>query len=176
MMHSKSGLRGPKSICPQNTWVHPSFKPLPLECYCMCESQHLQAQRIQRLNSKFILVRIRNTDHVLRVRWDQSPLTENMAIMACCDLKRRRRRRRVMSGRNGVLQCSVSKTSGQQCQNTMWASARYEVRIDRKTCHLWQLAMATPRRQAVYHHPDFYVRVQVIKSAPSLNLILTSDH
>lgn len=53
----------------------------------MCESKQLQAQRIQRLNSKFILVRIRNTDHVLRVRWDQSPLTESMAIMVCCDFE-----------------------------------------------------------------------------------------
>lgn len=32
------------------------------------ESKQLEAQRIQRLNSKFISVRIRNTDHVPRVR------------------------------------------------------------------------------------------------------------
>lgn len=42
--------------------------------YCdwtTCQSQHSQTQRIQRLNSRFILVRIRNTDHVLRVRWEE---------------------------------------------------------------------------------------------------------
>lgn len=52
----------------------------------MCESQHLQARRIQRLNSKFILVRIRNTDHVLRVRWEEmrsKSHDQNMAMMVC---------------------------------------------------------------------------------------------
>lgn len=74
---------------------------------CVGESQHLQARRIQRLNSKFILVRIRNTDHVLRVRWDHNPLTEIwqwwFVVIG-----------RGGSGRDYVLQCAVKKIGGEQ--------------------------------------------------------------
>lgn len=80
MQQKTHELRRRKRLSPSHT-KHLEYIPVKsffhlTESCCMCESQHLQARRIQRLNSKFILVRIRNTDHVLRVRWDQNPLTE----------------------------------------------------------------------------------------------------
>lgn len=90
--------------------------------YCRCESQHLQARRIQRLNSKFILVRIRNTDHVLRVRWDQNPLTE---IWQWWFVMFGRKGRGVTSGRNGVLQWSVIKIGGEQLLSTAESSINH---------------------------------------------------
>lgn len=72
MQQKTHELRRRKRLSPSHT-KHLEYIPVKsffhlTESCCMCESQHLQARRIQRLNSKFILVRIRNTDHVLRVR------------------------------------------------------------------------------------------------------------
>lgn len=121
MQQKTHELRRRKRSSPSHT-KHLEYIPVKsffhlTESCCMCESQHLQAQRIQRLNSKFILVRIRNTDHVLRVRWDQNPLTEIWQWWCVIG-----RGGGIMSGRNGVLQCSVNKIGGEWLLSTAESS------------------------------------------------------
>lgn len=83
--------------------------------YYICESQHLQSWRIQRLNSKFILVRIRNTDHVLRARWGDDikiPWLKYGNVVGRGGGGREREEGWWVGGKMGVLQCSVGKIGG----------------------------------------------------------------